>query len=55
MYYNMLNNNNLIVQQMIQHDKETYMANKILHILYSEDLTNVEIDRIINMVKKRMV
>lgn len=52
--YGMLNQNNPVVQQMIQGEKEAYIANKITSILISENLTKAESERVIKNVMGRV-
>ncbi len=52
--YTMLNNNNPIVKQTVQHDKEVYIANQIVRLLRSEKLTSTECDNVIKMAKERV-
>ena len=52
--YNMLNTNNPVVAQMIQNEKEMYIANQVIRLLHSEKLTKSEYERIINIVKERV-
>lgn len=50
MYYSILNQNNPHTQQLIQHDKETFIKNKIVNILVGENLTKYECERIFKKV-----
>lgn len=52
--YGMLNQSNPVVQQMIQGEKEAYIANKIASILISENLTKAESERVIKNVMDRV-
>lgn len=52
--YDILNQNNPVVQQMIQCEKETYIVNQIMRILVSENLTKAESERVIKNVMDRV-
>ena len=48
-------NDNIIEQTSKQHEKENYIANMLVHTLYSNDVNNSEIYRIIKKFKEKVI
>lgn len=53
--YNILDINNTVVQQTIQHDKESYIVNMLIHTLYSNKVDKNECYRIIEKFKEKVL
>lgn len=52
--YSISNQDNPVVQQMIQDEKETYIANCLIRIIMAENLNDDECERVLAIVRERV-